>query len=536
LVRRKTIYSAPNQRLEINNSTIKIKLSISNSPRILIPIAPQRLRWCSMATNSQDCSQSHLGRQPTPGNRPPQDPQHLDTTQSIQEITQLIEACEENERDQANKKRLNEVKTLLLTTLTKLHTQNQGQYAAIERLEAKVDSLTAAIKKPALTGASTRNYAQILASPATLSPETLLPTPINPIRTSPKETTAILRPSLDSDIYKNKKATSKEIVKAFTENLRVPLAAAHTLPSGDIKVFFFKREDKAKALGLPGSTLSKIKARFLQEDYPIEILAVPTSLQIKHGKEADNQELLQQIQKENRQWNPTIQGTRIARIYRERSLIPKPGHQEVKSTSAILYLKNQESQIAAILNGLVIEGRKYATQIYDQGLQIPQCFKCQGWGHTQSTCHREVSCGRCAGRHNTRECQEDSSKAKCTNCGKKHHAWNRKECEVYKEKSQQRTSLRASLLQRAWSWAREDSLREGNFQQHFPALPQQTQTVRRSISASQQGLERPTKIRTLDRRERGQSRLSFDSTQPAFEGIPATQDLMNVCTDLENER
>jgi len=96
------------------------------------------------------------------------------------------------------------------------------------------------------------------------------------------------------------------MVRVVTENLRVPLAAAHRLPSGDIKAFFFKEGDKAKALSLPGSTLLKIKARFLQEDYPVEVLAVPTSIKIQHGKEANNWEIIQQIEEENTQWNPII--------------------------------------------------------------------------------------------------------------------------------------------------------------------------------------------------------------------------------------
>ena len=113
------------------------------------------------------------------------------------------------------------------------------------------------------------------------------------------------------------------MVRIVTENLRVPLAAAHRLPSGDIKIFFFKEEDKVKALSLSDSTLSKIKARFLQEDHLVEVLAVPASLQIQHGKEADNQEIIQQIKDDNRQWNPTIRISRISRIYRERSLVLK---------------------------------------------------------------------------------------------------------------------------------------------------------------------------------------------------------------------
>jgi DNA-binding sugar fermentation-stimulating protein len=39
------------------------------------------------------------------------------------------------------------------------------------------------------------------------------------------------------------------------------------------------------------------------------------------------------------------------------------------------------SQKAAVLLGIVIQGRKYDTQLYDPALQIPQRFKYQGRGH-----------------------------------------------------------------------------------------------------------------------------------------------------------
>jgi len=64
----------------------------------------------------------------------PQDSQDLDTLKSIQEITQLIDTCEEEERDEGNKRRLGRVKTLLLTTLARLLTQNQSQQTTTKRL------------------------------------------------------------------------------------------------------------------------------------------------------------------------------------------------------------------------------------------------------------------------------------------------------------------------------------------------------------------------------------------------------------------
>jgi hypothetical protein len=47
---------------------------------------------------------------------------------------------------------------------------------------------------------------------------------------------------------------------------------------------------------------------------------------------------------------------------------------------------------------------------------IPQCKKCQAFGHIQKFCSKEPRCIKCAGRHITSECP------KCVNCGEGHPA------------------------------------------------------------------------------------------------------------------
>ena len=41
---------------------------------------------------------------------------------------------------------------------------------------------------------------------------------------------------------------------------------------------------------------------------------------------------------------------------------------------------------------------------------IPQCKKCQAFGHTQKCCAEEPRCVKCAGKHPTRECQKAETK------------------------------------------------------------------------------------------------------------------------------
>lgn len=64
---------------------------------------------------------------------------------------------------------------------------------------------------------------------------------------------------------------------------------------------------------------------------------------------------------------------------------------------------------------------------------IPQCKRCQAYGHTQSYCYREPRCVKCAGKHTTADCQKPKNvEPKCVHCGKNHPA-NYRGCEVAKE-------------------------------------------------------------------------------------------------------
>ncbi|KNE88947.1 hypothetical protein PSTG_17601, partial [Puccinia striiformis f. sp. tritici PST-78] len=65
---------------------------------------------------------------------------------------------------------------------------------------------------------------------------------------------------------------------------------------------------------------------------------------------------------------------------------------------------------------------------------IPQCAKCQQYGHTKSYCHRPSKCVKCAGNHLTIDCPRKtrSDNVKCALCSGNHPA-NYKGCSVYQE-------------------------------------------------------------------------------------------------------
>lgn len=66
--------------------------------------------------------------------------------------------------------------------------------------------------------------------------------------------------------------------------------------------------------------------------------------------------------------------------------------------------------------------------------EIPQCTKCQRYGHTKNFCHRQPRCVKCTSSHSTKDCpiKEKSSNVRCVNCNGSHPA-SYKGCSVYKE-------------------------------------------------------------------------------------------------------
>lgn len=64
---------------------------------------------------------------------------------------------------------------------------------------------------------------------------------------------------------------------------------------------------------------------------------------------------------------------------------------------------------------------------------IPQCKRCQAYGHTQKYCSKEPRCVKCTGKHLTKDCQKPAGeKPKCVHCGEGHPASYRG-CTVAKE-------------------------------------------------------------------------------------------------------
>lgn len=81
---------------------------------------------------------------------------------------------------------------------------------------------------------------------------------------------------------------------------------------------------------------------------------------------------------------------------------------------------------------------------FKTGKLIPQCKRCQRYGHTQRFCQRNPVCVKCAGNHATDTCNKPKNiPAKCSNCAEAHPA-NYRGCIVAKELQKRRQQQKPS--------------------------------------------------------------------------------------------
>lgn len=89
---------------------------------------------------------------------------------------------------------------------------------------------------------------------------------------------------------------------------------------------------------------------------------------------------------------------------------------------------------------------------------IPQCKKCQRYGHTRQYCHRDEICVKCAGKHDSKDCNKSRElPATCANCGDAHPA-NYRGCLIAKN-LQNRKQERQKPTHRTFT---SNTVRDGN--------------------------------------------------------------------------
>lgn len=109
-------------------------------------------------------------------------------------------------------------------------------------------------------------------------------------------------------------------------------------------------------------------------------------------------------------------------------------HRVTKKPLALFYvdLKLKENN-RDIYNIEFLQNAKIKFEPPRKKKDIPQCKRCQMYGHTQTYCTRPYRCVKCAGDHATQICKKDrKTKATCALCSDEHPA-NYKGCAIYRE-------------------------------------------------------------------------------------------------------
>jgi hypothetical protein len=320
---------------------------------------------------------------------------------------------------------------------------------------------------------------------------------------------------------------NEEILKEIRKTIS-GAAAIRVLHSGDIDVTVPDEATKDRAHGLPSTE----ELRIFKKDYLIEVPGVPLSLQVACGRNADNSHLAARICEASRSIAPGLQITRIRWLHsqgQDAQHQRATGEQPTKTRgSLIIGLSTQEMQRSAIRGGLVIDAQLFETRPFERNLLVTQCFKCQQWGHTQSACGRPARCGQCAGNHATRECPKE--RVSCANCGRRHRAWQRRECTSYQAYFQTIQSRRIALYTQA-ARIRTAALEAlgAKTQPQSQSLPtatggwvtgprKRTRAASLSPEDSQRRLGRPTHLEQAAR-DPAQRRIEFSQR-----GVDATQE------------
>lgn len=84
-------------------------------------------------------------------------------------------------------------------------------------------------------------------------------------------------------------------------------------------------------------------------------------------------------------------------------------------------------------------------------LKMPQCWRCQQWGHMSKNCNRPYVCVKCDAEHLPGKCTFVSSEVNppyCANCGERGHPSSYRGCKVYIEFLKNNRKLKEQALYR----------------------------------------------------------------------------------------
>lgn len=185
----------------------------------------------------------------------------------------------------------------------------------------------------------------------------------------------------------------------------------------------------------PRNTPSSERARPLNVDtFGVLVLYVPSSFDVTNQKRA-----IDGITSVNKGFIPGIAIKSIEWLI--------PEWTKTKHYSNLLVeFKHPQHANAAIREQLLIGRKVLGCEYYERDSRLRQCFFCQQYRHLETQCQAiKPSCGRCAGRHVTGECnaREEARNFHCALCGGGHRAWD-STCRTRQEELERVRNARAN--------------------------------------------------------------------------------------------
>lgn len=364
------------------------------------------------------------GRQPPAATRPPCTPSSHNTVNIAPNIQQLIDTAAaflttldapngSSSSIQTSTLRafLREAKETL-TSLQQEPTTHPTTNAILREVQAVHEAVKGLATPPASSPTSPRpTWAQI----ATSLPPTPPKSPVPSIQ-GPELTIRIS----DTEDRKSVQSLPNEAIIQKIQQERPDgkeVVAVRKLPSGDLRLFLTNERTKATLLQDRSWTACFGKSCSIAENI-YKVLVHSIRVDSIDPRRAED---VAKLQEENQALHDGLKITRLSWLNR--------GHAPGKTHgSLIVGVATEQMANWIIRRGLVSNFAIHLAEYYSPESRLTQCFKCQAYGHVAPVCRKAEACGYCAGKHNTKDCVTQSQ-LKCTNCGKKHPAWNH-DCSV----------------------------------------------------------------------------------------------------------
>ena len=151
---------------------------------------------------------------------------------------------------------------------------------------------------------------------------------------------------------------------------------------------------------------------------------------------------------------PGIQIDRLRWLYngKEYKWMKKNSHTR---ESVIRSLPTEALQLEEVRDGIVLNSKLYAVQLWSPWAQVKQCFNCSQWGQIQASCNKARKCGECVGTYQARDCPKNS--VLCCNCGNAHLSWQKGGCLNFASYEVSVQRARYGLMKKTAQFRRDDN-------------------------------------------------------------------------------